>query len=748
MKHSLRAFFCAFLGLFILTNAPSTAQAAIAKPVLSITKPTASTRASNEVFTVTGKASGGAGVTNVFYSLNSSAWTDATQVGSWSNWTAQVTLIPGTNVLSAFAVDTNGIRSATNTVRFIYVVLAPMTVNIHGNLTVSPNYNGKLLQLGRAYTMSGQSPVKGFGVLNWTDANSNVVHVGSSIRFIMVTNLSLTANFGDIQVPTIALVRAYTNHDGIPNKVFISGTASDNVGVAGVYFQLNGGAWQLAQFTTNHWRNWVAELDNLQSGLNQFSARSFDTSSNHSYIISAQIKNTTTPVKLASLTAYVQPADASAFYLTFSTSTFSQRSQNEDQPNGVGTYSYLTSGPFAQLKTKYTAPPIAATHDSHTYNLTFWSRIYATYTTTNHIATNLPVLVTNSLVVTTNFVFTNLPVLSSGSMSFSPAPKSSLSSAVNQLILAVNNDGDGVGTFFMAANKYTSFALLSQQTNKGGYTYTAFSPSGGLFKLTGTNGTEYIVANFEHTNYGSYYSEAYDKTNGLTGTDGGRFIVGSQKSGGNAPLSLANRAFQIFSGPDSFNDVFGTNTYSQDSSTTNFDNVVGSYTYSRPNTNIIQVGLTVIAPPASDASNTLAGSSSAARMIFVASNAGLFTNDDGTLSSFVMSTATNFVPARVDSRSFSLRDSSDIYGLSISSLQFTNGNEFYFNGTFRGNYDYTVFSPAAAMVQLNFSTNTEPPGLDWLQLKFTAATNGSYFVNEFDTTNNFQDNAHGTFQGN
>ncbi len=96
----------------------------------------------------------------------------------WTNWTANVKLSPGTNTVQAYAVDTSGNMSPTNTVRFEYVVLKPLTVQIMGLGavnpkwgTLNPNYtNGTLLAINENYTMTANA-AGGFGFTNWTDGS-------------------------------------------------------------------------------------------------------------------------------------------------------------------------------------------------------------------------------------------------------------------------------------------------------------------------------------------------------------------------------------------------------------------------------------------------------------------------------------------------------------------------------------------------------------------------------------------------
>ena len=83
--------------------------------------PAAGQRWSNSTFTVTGKDSDNVKVASVFYQLNTNSWSNATIAMNGTNWTANVTLIPGTNTVRAYAEDTSGNLSPTNKVVFQYI---------------------------------------------------------------------------------------------------------------------------------------------------------------------------------------------------------------------------------------------------------------------------------------------------------------------------------------------------------------------------------------------------------------------------------------------------------------------------------------------------------------------------------------------------------------------------------------------------------------------------------------------------
>jgi hypothetical protein len=110
-----------------------------AKPVLSITNLAANQHVTNAMFTVKGNASDNVQVAFVLLKLNDGVWTNAVTFNQGTNWSADLNLIPGTNKLVIYAVDTTGNCSITNNRSFQFIapqasVLANVALAI-----VSPN---------------------------------------------------------------------------------------------------------------------------------------------------------------------------------------------------------------------------------------------------------------------------------------------------------------------------------------------------------------------------------------------------------------------------------------------------------------------------------------------------------------------------------------------------------------------------------------------------------------------------------
>jgi len=249
------------------------------KPTNSITTPTSGQLWSNGVFTVTGKASDNVAVSNVWYSLNNAAWTNPATANNWSNWTATVNLIAGTNTIQAYAMDTSGNISATNSVSFNAILSTVLTVSTNGLGSLNPNYNNALLQVGKSYSITATAGT-GFVFTNWTGGVSLPLAVltnKATLQFVMQSNLVLQANFVDTNRPTLSITNLASGQR-VSDVVFTAkGTASDNWQVASVQYQLNGGIWTNATGTTN----WSAPLT-LTPGTNTFAAYATDTSGNNS----------------------------------------------------------------------------------------------------------------------------------------------------------------------------------------------------------------------------------------------------------------------------------------------------------------------------------------------------------------------------------------------------------------------------------------------------------------------------------
>ena len=263
-------------------SSPTAFYTVVRGPTIRIVSPVSSQRVSNAVFTVTGMATGSVAVASVYYSLNGSAWINASTTNNWANWTAAVNLIAGTNIFLAYAVDIGGDISATTSVSFQYVVNAPLQVQMTGLGSLSPNYSNAVLAIGTNYTMTA-SPGSGFMFTNWTGGITLPLAVltnGATLQFMMQSNLVLQANFIDTSKPTLSITNLTTGQR-VSNAVFtVKGTASDNWQVSNVWCQLNGLGWSNA-VPANGWTNWTAGVT-FVPGTNVVQALAVDTTGNKS----------------------------------------------------------------------------------------------------------------------------------------------------------------------------------------------------------------------------------------------------------------------------------------------------------------------------------------------------------------------------------------------------------------------------------------------------------------------------------
>ncbi len=108
----------------------------------------------------------------------------------------------------------------------------------------------------------------------------------------MASNLAFTANFVDTKIPTLTITAPKANQKMTNAIAYVVGTASDNWKVAGVWYQLNSNAWNLAN-TTNNYTNWTTTLP-LISGINTIKAYALDLDGNHSLMKTLNIISSNT----------------------------------------------------------------------------------------------------------------------------------------------------------------------------------------------------------------------------------------------------------------------------------------------------------------------------------------------------------------------------------------------------------------------------------------------------------------------
>ena len=168
------------------------------RPQLTVTSPAGNVRITNGLITVSGTASDNVGVSRVLYRVGNNAFQPANGTASWS---FTPSLSAGMNVLQVKSVDTSGNESTVASRNVTNVVSAPLTVAVNGSGTVTPNYNGQWLEVGRSYTMTAAA-ASGFTFDNWSGGLSST---SPQLTFVMQQGLTLTANFVDGSGPVIAM---------------------------------------------------------------------------------------------------------------------------------------------------------------------------------------------------------------------------------------------------------------------------------------------------------------------------------------------------------------------------------------------------------------------------------------------------------------------------------------------------------------------------------------------------------------
>jgi hypothetical protein len=718
---TLGLFLCAaIIGLPLIVDA--------AAPSVKITTPTKSPTTSGTL-NAAGTAKSAIPIAAVFYSFNGGAWTLATGTTAWS--TPGLVLTAGANTFSAYAVDTNSVASKTNTVVFTYVVMAPISLLINGSGTVTPIQNGALLEIGNTYKLSAKA-AKGFGFAGWSGGvNSD----SSKLSFVMASNLVITANFADITRPLCVVTFPSVKQSVSNSPIVITGRASDNVGVAGVAYQLNGGGWELATIIDG--TNWTTPGVALTPGANSIQAFAQDAAGNLSLTNTVTFTYTSNappppvgpaPASIAGTTAQIS-LNGGVFEVSFGDNTFSQDGEGGGNSSFAGDYTYtLLSSNMAQLTFSTVVPP-QNSGSGDQVTLTFTDNTDATFTDTNGDSGALTLAAAPSLAPNPSTAFTVQWIDMGG--------------ATNTLTFAggvfTNVDSDG-------------------NVNSGNYVLESFSPLGVMLSLFVHNGPLagsdlYVQLDFFNANAGDLSVSVFDNASNLLESDVEPFTVlnASGAPAGNAPLSLAGTDWSVsISGKTGFQIAFGTATYSESSSGSQNNNNAGNYIYMKtgPNTAVFKNIQTL--PPSdpgnsSDPENFLVyltfSKPTVASVLSTNVDSGQTNIQTGSISAKpAPNTALDSIAGRTLKASGGGHTDTLIFGTDGT---FTHSGSNGINNS--GVYTYSRFSPNGAMAVINITSGSDNGNTSYGQLTFTSSGGGTIFVTSFDPFGNLQDSHSGTF---
>jgi hypothetical protein len=248
----------------------------IRAPTLTITAPKANSTVTNtNALTVLGTATGKYGVANVQYLLNSGAnWISVTNTTQWTNWSAAVTLVGGSNIFKAYSVDPIGNHSTTQMVAVFYYTQSTLTLLTNGFGTISHSFKSNTLVVGANYTVKAVPNSRNL-FSNWT---GTITTTSNPLTFLMESNMTLTANF-----VTNSFIGAAGTYNGLfydlTNGVGVKSSGmlkSLTVGTNGIYsgkLCIGGtsnslsGAFDVSGYASNHIPR-ASGLGSLSLGMN------------------------------------------------------------------------------------------------------------------------------------------------------------------------------------------------------------------------------------------------------------------------------------------------------------------------------------------------------------------------------------------------------------------------------------------------------------------------------------------------
>lgn len=573
-----------------------------------------------------------------------------------------------------------------------------LTVTINGRGTLSPNYNGKTLNVGQTYKMKAIAGT-GCEFSDWVVAGptNTTTNADATLTFQMASNLELTVTFLDIQPPTVDIT---TKGGSASNAVFtVSGTAKDNVGVTAVWYQVGTGGWNLAA-TSDDYTNWMATVL-LSAGENTILVYAEDAAGNKSKTNSLSVDDNASgfaPASLAGTILSLVSSNNESATLSFNGVSFSQMGSPRVS-SGVGYYSYALSNADTAVLTRFMTEPSMDGTNGEVFDFTFTNATSGTWINSDG---------------------------SSGTFTLAAASSTAPVSLSGLTLRGANSDSN----FYQFTNSYGDGTFTSSNTSgnsSGIYTYSLYSPEAGLVEQIANDGsTNFILVDFA-AGADAYYAASANDTNG--GGDLGTFSVSGElnTAGYTAPVSLngltgAVTQVDTDGSRKSFVVSFDASTFGQFTAGTNGDSGVGTYTYTRTGPKTAVFMNTYTAPP-SEVAN---GGSGAVSFVFTSSHSATFANSDGH-GTVTLSSPASTAPVSLVGRTLTGHSPDGSGSISFGLGTFANSGS---EGS--GTYTYAAVGPQAALVVRSYTSGENAGETDYITLFFSSATGGNFSDSKSD----------------
>src|SRR5881296_3852590 len=292
-------------------------------PSVSLTAPSSGSTVSATV-TVSATASDNVGVVGVQFKLDGSnlgtEQTAAPYSISWSTMTAS----NGAHSLTAVARDAAGnpttsaaitvtVNNADTTAPTVSITAPTGGSNVSGTTTVSATASDNVGVAGVQFRLDGaalgsEDTTSPYSVSWNTTTVSNGSHSLTAVARDAAGNqttsaaITVTVNNTDTTAPTVSIT-APTGGSNVSGTTTVSATASDNVGVAGVQFRLDGAALGSEDTTSPHSVSW--NTTTVSNGSHSLTAVARDAAGNQttSAAITVTVNNTDTTAPTVSITA-------------------------------------------------------------------------------------------------------------------------------------------------------------------------------------------------------------------------------------------------------------------------------------------------------------------------------------------------------------------------------------------------------------------------------------------------------------